>query len=73
MYAGMGFHDIAIPFGMPTPFDEMIEEKLVPASVFSVFMSNHHNGSDDSVLLFGGVDTQYYQGDVMVEGGLTCY
>ena len=66
---GMGFNDIAIPPGEPTVFDTMIAEQLVPAAEFSVFLSQSGNASDDSVLLFGGVDAKYFKvGRVLLVG-----
>ena len=59
---GMGFNDISIPPFMPTVFDEMVNHSLIDKPIFSVFLSNSHNGSADSVMLFGGIDEKYYQG-----------
>lgn len=59
---GLGFNDIAIPEGMPTAFDEMIAQGLIDKALFSVYLSNNQ-GQDDSFVLFGGVDDDYFSGN----------
>lgn len=39
----------------------MVQEKLLPADLFSVYLSSTFNDSTSAVI-FGGIDSQYYTG-----------
>jgi len=58
---GLAFPDIAADGVVPV-FDNMMNEHLLAADEFSVYLSSVE-GSDSSVILFGGIDQQYYTGN----------
>jgi len=58
---GLGFNDISLPPGIPTVFDMMVKNKVVDQALFSVYLSDHHDTSMDSTLIFGGIDEKYIQ------------
>eukprot|EP01090_Pellita_catalonica_P019818 TRINITY_DN684_c0_g1_i1.p1 TRINITY_DN684_c0_g1~~TRINITY_DN684_c0_g1_i1.p1 ORF type:complete len:403 (+),score=55.30 TRINITY_DN684_c0_g1_i1:500-1708(+) len=58
---GLAFDDIAMDF-VPTVFDNMIKQKLLPQDLFSVYL-NDKPGSYASEVLFGTIDHKYYTGD----------
>jgi len=57
---GLGFPEISSD-GVTPVFDNMISQKLLAKNQFSVYLSNIQ-GDDSSVILFGGIDPQYYTG-----------
>jgi cathepsin D len=64
--AGMGFDFAAMPMenGPPSPFDMLINSKLLEKNEFSFYLSTQHGSSKDtSQLVLGGVDSKYYTGD----------
>lgn len=58
---GLAFQSIASDNVVPV-FDNMVNSGLVSANLFSIYMDS----SDDSnsAVIFGGVDSQYYTGDI---------
>ena len=58
---GLAFPIIAMPLlsMLDGPFDEMMKRKLLPADIFSVYLSSVMNDSS-SFVEFGAVDATYY-------------
>lgn len=66
---GLAYPTIAMPIGsfLPGPVDNMIADKLIPAPLFSVYLSSEPVGNDThSEVLFGAVDKRWYEGDFTV-------
>ncbi|GFN84955.1 cathepsin d [Plakobranchus ocellatus] len=55
---GLGFSDAE-----PTVFDNLADQGLLPAAVFSFYLSKHNSGDPDPVLTLGGTNPAYYVGD----------
>lgn len=49
--------------GVPTIFDDMIAQKLIQDHVFSFYLTDADKAKG-SRLVLGGVDQQYYTGDI---------
>ena len=57
---GLAFDEISEPKGVPTPFDNMISQKLLSKDLLQVFLSNDvAPGNTESVFLFGDIDESY--------------
>ncbi|GFO45660.1 cathepsin d-like aspartic protease [Plakobranchus ocellatus] len=54
----------------PNVFDNMVIQRLLPASVFSLYLNRFNMGDRDSVLTLGGINPDYYSG-VFVYAPLT--
>jgi len=63
---GLAFPGIASPQAHPVipPFDVLMDQNVLDKNEFSVYLSSDHSPSfnDDSALILGGVDDQYYTG-----------
>jgi hypothetical protein len=59
---GMGYPALSDPSGVTPPFDNLMAQKLIPAGVFSTYLTS--NSSDGSVLILGGIDSDYYSGTI---------
>lgn len=57
---GLGF-DFYTPYKLPTLFDQLFSQKLVPDDSFSFYVNPRRDG--ESALVLGGVDQKYYTGD----------
>jgi cathepsin D len=58
---GLGFEENSVD-GVPLVFENMIKQKLVQRPIFSFFLNGDPNKGPDGVLIFGGVDKDYYTG-----------
>ncbi|KAI0390894.1 aspartic peptidase domain-containing protein [Xylariaceae sp. FL0594] len=59
---GMGFDRISVN-GIVPPFYQMVNQKLIDEPVFAFYL-NSESGSDDSEVVFGGVDKDHYTGKI---------
>jgi saccharopepsin len=60
---GLGYDRIAVN-GMPPPFYNMIEQKLLDEPVFAFYLSDTANEGDESEVTFGGVNKDHYTGEI---------
>lgn len=60
---GLGFDTIAVDH-VKTPFENMVDQQLVPKSVFSFYLNRDQSKSPGGEIIFGGVDDAYYTGDI---------
>ncbi|XP_015788057.1 lysosomal aspartic protease [Tetranychus urticae] len=60
---GLGFKAISAD-GVPTVFDNMVAQKLVPQPVFSFYLNRDTKGSVGGELLLGGINDQHYSGPI---------
>uniref|UniRef100_T1JF83 Peptidase A1 domain-containing protein n=1 Tax=Strigamia maritima TaxID=126957 RepID=T1JF83_STRMM len=58
---GMGYIDISVK-GVVPPFYQMIQQKLLPKSIFSFYLNRNASASVGGELILGGSDTKYYKG-----------
>ncbi|XP_067095323.1 pepsin A-like [Osmerus mordax] len=58
---GLAFPSISSSGATPV-FDNMMSQNLVPEDVFSVYLSG--GGQSGSVVVFGGIDSNYYSGQL---------
>jgi len=68
---GLGFRSMS-RYGVPTPFEAMIEQQLIDEPVFAFHLVDP---SQSSELIFGGIDESHYTGKLVdvpltLEGGL---
>nr|AAZ39883.1 cathepsin D-like aspartic protease [Opisthorchis viverrini] len=61
---GMGFKSISVD-GVPTLFDNMISQGLVPEPVFSFYLDRNASDPVGGELLLGGTDPKYYKGEIL--------
>jgi saccharopepsin len=59
---GMGFDRISVN-GIVPPFYQLVNQKLIDEPVFAFYL-NSESGSDDSEVVFGGVDKDHYTGKI---------
>jgi cathepsin D len=65
---GLAYPGIAMPPGdhqPEPPFDDLMDMKVLPENVFSVYLSTQHGNMKNasSAVLLGGVDQKFYSGD----------
>lgn len=60
---GMGFRSIAVD-NVKTPFESMIQQKLVEKPVFSFYLNRDQQKSPGGEIIFGGYDQKYIKGDI---------
>ena len=59
---GMAYPILSQPAGVVPPFDQLVAQQLVADAVFSTYLAS--NNSNTSVLILGGTDSSYYEGDI---------
>merc|ERR1719440_192107 len=59
---GLGFKSIS-QYNIPTPFETMIDQKLVDEPVFAFYLQE--DASEEGELVFGGIDKSHYTGDLV--------
>ncbi|KAH7983280.1 hypothetical protein HPB52_010605 [Rhipicephalus sanguineus] len=60
---GLGYPDISEKDVVP-PFDNMLKQELVTEPLFSVFLGSTPSQQDGGEILFGGVNSERYTGDI---------
>ncbi|KAL1441418.1 hypothetical protein MTO96_001058 [Rhipicephalus appendiculatus] len=60
---GLGYPDISVKDVVP-PFDNMLKQQLVTEPLFSIFLSGTPSQQDGGEILFGGVNSERYTGDI---------
>jgi hypothetical protein len=59
---GLGFKSIS-EYNIPTPFENMIDQKLISEPVFAFYLQE--DASKQGELVFGGIDKSHYTGDLV--------
>jgi saccharopepsin len=59
---GLGFKNIS-QYNIPTPFEAMIDQKLIDEPVFAFYLQE--DASEQGELVFGGIDKSHYTGDLV--------
>jgi hypothetical protein len=59
---GLGFKSIS-QYNIPTPFESMIDQKLISDPVFAFYLQD--DASQQGELVFGGIDKSHYTGDLV--------
>jgi len=59
---GLGFKAIS-EYNIPTPFESMIDQKLISEPVFAFYLQE--DASQQGELVFGGIDKSHYTGDLV--------
>lgn len=59
---GLGYDRISVN-GIVPPFYQLVNQKLIDEPVFAFYL-NSESGSDDSEVVFGGVDKDHYTGKI---------
>merc|ERR1719163_851257 len=59
---GLGFKSIS-QYNIPTPFEAMIDQKLVEQPVFAFYLQS--DASAQGELVFGGIDKSHYTGELV--------
>jgi len=59
---GLGFKNIS-QYQIPTPFEAMIDQKLIDEPVFAFYLQQDASGTGE--LVFGGVDKSHYTGTLV--------
>ena len=62
MRQGLAFPEISIGGATP-PFQNMVDQKLVPEPVFSFWLNRNHPSGPGGELVLGGVDPSHYTGE----------
>ena len=62
MWQGLAFPEISIGCATP-PFQNMVDQKLVPEPVFSFWLNRNHPSGPGGELVLGGVDPSHYTGE----------
>ncbi|TID22386.1 vacuolar protease A [Venturia nashicola] len=60
---GLGYDRISVN-GIPPPFYNMLDQKLLDEPVFAFYLSDTSEGEDASEVTFGGLDKAHYSGDI---------
>lgn len=60
---GMGFDTISQDH-VKTPFENMIDQKLVQEPVFSFYLNRDQDKQPGGEIIFGGIDSNYFVGDL---------
>ncbi|XP_069798243.1 gastricsin-like isoform X1 [Narcine bancroftii] len=60
---GLAYPALSGGGAMPV-FDGMLKEHLVPEPLFSVYLGRNPNSNDGGEVIFGGVDSSYYTGQI---------
>jgi len=59
---GLGFKSIS-QYQIPTPFESMIDQKLIDEPVFAFYLQR--DSSQQGELVFGGIDDKHYTGELV--------
>merc|ERR1712137_101437 len=59
---GLGFKNIS-QYNIPTPFESMIDQKLIDESVFAFYLQK--DASQKGELVLGGIDKSHYTGELV--------
>jgi len=59
---GLGFKSIS-QYNIPTPFEAMIDQKLIDEPVFAFYLQS--DASQQGELVFGGIDHSHYTGELV--------
>merc|ERR1719379_2518825 len=59
---GLGFKSIS-QYNIPTPFEAMIDQKLIDEPVFAFYLPD--DASEHGELVFGGIDNSHYTGELV--------
>jgi len=59
---GLGFKSIS-QYNIPTPFETMIDQKLISEPVFAFYLQE--DASQQGELVFGGIDKSHYTGELV--------
>merc|ERR1712107_132535 len=59
---GLGFKSIS-QYNIPTPFEAMVDQKLVEQPVFAFYLQS--DASAQGELVFGGIDKSHYTGELV--------
>jgi hypothetical protein len=59
---GLGFKSIS-QYNIPTPFESMIDQKLISESVFAFYLQD--DPSEEGELVIGGIDHSHYTGELV--------
>lgn len=62
MLQGLAFQEISIG-GVTPPFQNMVEQGLVPEPVFSFWLNRNDPSGPGGELVLGGVDPSHYTGE----------
>ena len=60
---GLGFPKLSVD-GVVTPFENMVDQKLIDESVFSFYLNKDPKGKVGGELIFGGVDKEHFDGEI---------
>ncbi|XP_061182967.1 lysosomal aspartic protease-like isoform X2 [Saccostrea echinata] len=59
---GMGYPQISVDHVLPV-FNNMVNQKLVPAPIFSFYLDRNPTGKEGGELILGGSDPKFYSGN----------
>ncbi|XP_062598352.1 lysosomal aspartic protease-like isoform X2 [Saccostrea cucullata] len=59
---GMGYPQISVDRVLPV-FNNMVNQKLVPAPIFSFYLDRNPSGKEGGELILGGSDPKFYSGN----------
>lgn len=60
---GMGFDTISVD-KVVTPFQNMVDQRLIPEPVFSFYLNRDQTKSPGGEIILGGIDHNYISGDI---------